>query len=208
MRFIFIILAGFVLLISCRNSNKEGTVVKNTKSNKLQTSWLLDNVSGSILKFTNGQKFNTGLFDVKYIGSLTNGNKAPFLIFSGRDCNECDEIISIYIHSPSNGRLNMDNGKNRFQYPGTEKDFESDTVLYKARAFYGHVLPGIKGVVWYQQELMTDKTWESSTFLVNLNTGSEVDTLLKGTEKLKSTLKFLAQGSCKEIKGVNYTSEP
>lgn len=208
MRFIFIILAGLVLLTSCRNSNKEGTVVKNTKSNKLQTSWLLDNVSDSILKFKNGQKFNTGLFDVKYIGSLTNGNKAPFLIFSGRDCNECDENISIYIHSPSNGRLNVDNGKNRFQYPGTEKDFESDTVLYKARAFYGHVLPGIKGVVWYQQELMADKTWESSTFLVNLNTGSEVDTLLKGTEKLKSTIKLLAQGSCKEIKGVDYTSEP
>jgi hypothetical protein len=208
MRSAFITLAALVLLASCYNSNKKAPVVKNTKSNKLQNTWLLDNVSNSILKFKNGQKFNTELFDVKYIGSLTNGNKAPFLIFSGRDCTECDENISIYIHSPSNGRLNVDNGKNRFQYPGTEKDFESDTVLYKARAFYGHVLPSVKGVVWYQQELMTDKTWGSSTFLVNLNTGSEVDTLLKGTEKLKSTLKLLEQGHCKEIKGMSYLSEP
>jgi hypothetical protein len=81
-------------------------------------------------------------------------------------------------------------------------------VLYKASAFYGQVLPGVKGVIWYQQELMADNKWENSTFLVNLNTGLEVDTILKDTEKLKSTLRLLAQGHCKEIKGMDYKSEP
>jgi hypothetical protein len=85
---------------------------------------------------------------------VPNGNKTPFLIFSGRDCDECDANISIYIHSPSNGHLKIENGENRYGFPGSERDFENKNILYKARAFYGQVLPGIRGVIWYQKQLM------------------------------------------------------
>lgn len=139
---------------------------------------------------------------------VPNGNKVPFSIFSGRDCNECDANISIYIHSPSNGYLKVENGENRYGLPGSERDYENNSLLYQARAFYGQVLPGIKEVIWYQKQLMENNTWQSSIFLVNLSNGLKKETIFKTTEKLKLTLDLLKQGLCKEIKGIDYKSEP
>jgi hypothetical protein len=63
--------------------------------------WLFDKVDGSKLVFKDEQIFETNLFELAYIGQVSIDSKAPYLIFSGRDCNECDANISIYVHSPS-----------------------------------------------------------------------------------------------------------
>ncbi len=170
--------------------------------------WVFEKVKGQILKFNNGKSFNTNLYEPNYIGQIANGNKAPFLIFSGRDCDECDANISLYIHTPSNGKLIVENGENRYQYPGTERDFENKSLLYKARAFYGEVMPNIKGVVWYQEQLMENNKLKKSLFLVKLNSDVKKEVILKNTGQLQSTLVLLAQGRCKEIKGHDYLSEP
>lgn len=170
--------------------------------------WIFDKIAAQTLQFKNGKSYNTDLYDLKYIGQVANSNKAPFLIFSGRDCFECDANISIYIHSPANGHLRVQNGENRYGFPGTEKDYENNRPISKSRVFYGQVLPGIKGVIWYQEELTVKNTWQKSTFLVSLNDGVKKEIKSKGVEKLKLTLQLLAQGSCKEIKGVETTSEP
>lgn len=170
--------------------------------------WIFDKIAGRVLKFKNGKAYNTELYNLSYIGQITNGSNAPFLIFSGRDCDECDANTSIYIHSPANGHLNVQNGENSYTFPGTEKDYENNKPVFKSRVFYGQVLPGVKGVIWYQEQLMENNSWQKSTFLVNLDGGVKKETTSKGVEKLKLTLQLLAQGSCKEIKGVDYTSEP
>jgi len=176
--------------------------------NKETKEWNFIKVSGHTLLFKNGKKFNTNLYNLNYIGQVRNGDKAPFLIFSGRDCNECDANISIYIHSPSNGILMPENGKNRYQQPGVEKDIEDHSILYKARAFYGEILPGIHGVLWYQDQLMENNTRQKSLFLVDIKNGIIKETILKESGQLKLTLQLLKQGFCKEIQGVSYNSEP
>ena len=205
-------LLGVILLISSNTliEKNHTTKILSYKSPQIKKSddWLFDKVDDKALKFKNGKVFNTNLYSLKYIGQIANDNKAPFLIFSGRDCNECDANISIYIHSPSNGHLNVENGENRYDFPGTERDLENNKPVLKSRAFYGQVLPGIKGVIWYQDQLMENKTWQKSIFLVSLNGGAKKETTSKDVEKLKLTLQLLKQGSCKEIKGVDYTSEP
>lgn len=180
----------------------------NTPQIKKTGEWIFDKVAAQTLQFKNGKSYKTDLYDLKYIGQIANNNKAPFLIFAGRDCFECDANISIYIHSPASGHLNVQNGENRYTFPGTEKDYENNRPISKSRAFYGQVLPGIKGVIWYQEESTTKNTWQKSTFLVNLNDGIKKETRSKGQEKLKLTQQLLAQGLCKEIKGMNFTSEP
>jgi hypothetical protein len=205
-------LLGVILLASSHapieKSNTTKTLIHNPFQIKNSNEWLFDKVEGKVLRFKNGKMFNTSLYSLKYIGQITNDNKAPFLIFSGRDCNECDANISIYIHSSSNGHLNVENGENRYGFPGTERDLENNKPVFKSRAFYGQVLPGIKGVIWYQNQLMENKSWQKSIFFVNLNGGVKKETTSKDVEKLKLTLQLLEQGSCKEIKGVDYTSEP
>ena len=90
--------------------------------------WNFKSISGSIINFGNGKPFNTHLYELKYIGQIPNGDQIPFFIFSGRDCNECDAHISIYIHSPKDGKLTIENGQNRYQYPGKESDIEDNSL--------------------------------------------------------------------------------
>lgn len=170
--------------------------------------WSFDKVRAQTLQFKSGKSYKTDLYDLKYIGQIANSNKAPFLIFSGRECSECDANISIYIHSPANGHLNVQNGENRYGFPGTIRDYENNQPVSRSRVFYGQVLPDIKGVIWYQEELTVKNTWQKSTFLVNLTDGTKKETKTKGEEKLKLTQQLVAQGLCKEIKGMDITSEP
>ncbi|MFV5691053.1 hypothetical protein ACM55K_03405 [Flavobacterium sp. LT1R49] len=91
------------------------TTDSSTTKNKVSTAWLFDKVDGNKLVFKNGQTFETNLFELQFIGQVSFSNKVPFLIFSGRDCNECDANISIYINSPSNGKLFAEHGENSYQ---------------------------------------------------------------------------------------------
>lgn len=147
--------------------------------------------------FKDRKKFNTNLFVLNYIGQITNENKAPYLIFSGHDYNECDANPSIYIHSPSNGTLKIENGENRSQIPGIENDYKDGSVVYKARTFYGQVLPAIKGVIWYEVQLMENKSWQKSILLVSLKNGIKKDAVLENYDQLKVTLQLLKKGFCK-----------
>jgi hypothetical protein len=203
MKFFSVLLLTTLLFTSCNNSDRKRHEVEEQSSK-----WIFDKTDSSVLKFKNGKKFDTHLYELKYIGQIKNGIKAPFLIFSGRDCDECDENISIYIHSPANGPLTVANGHDSYGFPGTEQDYENDSLVYKARAFYGQVLPNINGVIWYQLQLMEDNSYQHSAFLVDLRNGLQKDTVFRDTSKLKLTLNLLKQGLCREIKGVDYTSEP
>jgi hypothetical protein len=57
----------------------------------------------------------TSLHELRYIDKY-NGNKAPFLILSGRGCDECDANISIYICSPGDVPLKVKNGEIVIRY--------------------------------------------------------------------------------------------
>jgi hypothetical protein len=202
MKLIYVLAAAILLNTGFTTNSRYIPQTKDTDE------WIFDKVRAQTLQFKNGKSYKTDLYDLKYIGQIANNNKAPFLIFSGRECFECDANISIYIHSPANGHLNVQNGENRYGFPGTVKDYENNQPISKSRVFYGLVLPGIKGVIWYQEELTTKNIWQKSTFLVNLNDGTKKESKSKAIEKLKLTLQLLAQGSCKEIKGIDFTSEP
>lgn len=202
MKLIYVLAAVILLNTGFTIENNHIPQTKNTGE------WIFDKVRAQTLEFKNGKSYKTDLYDLKFIGQVANNHKAPFLIFSGRDCFECDANISIYIHSPANGHLNVQNGENRYGFPGTVKDYENNQPISKSRVFYGQVLPGIKGVIWYQEELTTKNTWQKLTFLVNLNNGTKKETKTQGEEKLKLTQQLLAQSLCKEIKGMNIISEP
>jgi hypothetical protein len=203
---LIILFIAFITTISTKATTK--IIVQKPVIGKNDNNWIFEKVIGSVLKFKNGKEYNTRLYQLKYIGQIANPNKAPFLIFSGRDCDECDANISIYVHSPSNGTLEVANGENRYDYPGTERDIEDKSLLYMARAFYGEILPGINGVIWYSDQLMQNNIWQKSLFIVNLNNGVKKEKILKDSGQLKESLVLLKQGLCKEIKGIDYTSEP
>lgn len=217
---VFIALAAWVLpkiktffkLDACLDRggrwNYELNKCDSCESAKITAPWEFDKVDGSRLVFKGGKTFETNLFELEYIGQVSAENKAPYLIFSGRDCKECDANISIYIHSPSDGKLDIGQGQNSYRYPGTEKDYETDTVLCVSRAFFGQVLNDIKGVIWYENRLLRTGRMGLFVYLARIEKGSLSDTSYEFNGRLDETITLLNIGQCSEIPGRQYTGEP
>lgn len=208
-----LIILGLLFLTACGTgevsdyvTSKPSDTLKSTT--QVNDEWVFDRVDGSKLVFKNGRLFDTHLYELQYIGQIAAKDKAPFLIFSGRDCDECDANIAIYIHSPSDGPLTVENGQNRYQYPGTEKDIETGSVLYVARAFYGQVLDSTKGVIWDEKRLLENGEMGRQIFLVQIKNETLKDTLYNDNGSLDKTISLMKKGLCKEIKGQDFTSEP
>ncbi len=167
-------------------------------------------VKGNTIVFSNGYEFETTLYELKYIGQLKAATKMPYLIMSGRGCQECDANICIYIHSPSDGAMLGDEGQTRYTHPGHELDYETDSLVYESRAFFGHVLPAVnQGVIWYEKYMTDKSSFEKSVFLVQVRGNNLVDTTYADSlPDISVTLKLAKQGECKEIAGMEQTTEP
>lgn len=173
-----------------------------------KTDWRFLKVQHDTLVFEDGHAFATNLHDLQYIGQIATSSSAPYLIFSGRDCTECDENISIYLHCPTNGALRVENGENRYAYPGTETAYETDSVVYTSRGFYGQVLDGVEGVIWYSNQAMDDGKTKRSVYLSRIVHSQHTDTSYTDNGTLEQTLRLLNRGLCHEIAGRTYSSEP
>ncbi len=173
------------------------------------STWTFNKVVNKKLVFKEGFSFDTELYNLEYLGQINTAGNAPFLIYAGRECDDCDVNTSLYFHSPRTGKLNVSAGANRYAYPGRERDLETDSLIYEARAFYGEVLKGTKGIIWFQQTLIEDNTFQKSVYLARITddkiTGEELkdyDILFKETAALHKKKKN------KEINGKEFTSEP
>jgi hypothetical protein len=172
--------------------------------------WNVTSVRNEIIKFQNGKSFETPLYELKYIGQLKTQAKIPYLIISGRQCQDCDENISIYVHSPSDGKMKKEGEGTRYSYPGKEKDYASRKLIFEARTFYGNVLPDVdQGIIWYQTSIDDDSKTEKSVFLLEVRNDSLIErSYLNELPDIGRTLKLLKQKKCCEIQGMEITSEP
>lgn len=176
---------------------------------KDSSNWEFKEIKGSKIYFEGGQTFDTGLYELTYLDQIQTDKKAPFLIYSGRDCDECDAQISLYFHSPRNGELPVNNGENRNAYPGKELDYITDSLLTETKVFYGEVLKGKKGMIWYQKFLLEAGGFGKGIYLSSIEGDSVYGREIKDYDKkLAETLALNKTGKNKEIKGIEYTSEP
>ena len=196
-----------VLLLGCQ-TNDHTTKPPPKLADTLPPSWSFKKVDSSRLLFSNAETIDTHLFELAYIGQVPMGNKAPLLIVSGRDCTGCDENLSLYMLSPSDGPLEVEDGKNRNLYPGTEKDYETGKWVYSARVFYGQVLKDTNGVIWYESRLLENGHRTKDVYLTWIDHGVQKDTLYNYPGDLNQTLELCGKGLCKEIPGRQYSTEP
>jgi len=156
--------------------------------------------------FKSGQIFETNIFDIGFIGQIKSKTKKDFLILTGRQCQGCDANISIYIHSPSDGSLKNEALQERFGIPGKEFYYENNKLIYEGRAFWGEVLPGRTGIIWFQKSLNDKNVWiESVAFAELIDDQIKTQTI---NESLEKTLFQLKKGVAFEIEGHDVTSEP
>ncbi|HTB06705.1 MAG TPA: hypothetical protein VK806_07085 [Bacteroidia bacterium] len=218
--YLMLLSASLCILFSCNNGKKKPVDIGNsiTKNNNQGSNleikqptanekWEYKTIDSSYIVFKSGYKFDTHLYNLSYIGQIQLPG-IPYLIFSGRDCNECDANISIYIHQPDKP-ITVADGQNRYEYPGTLRDFESDTLYTTSRAFFGEVFKGIKGVVWYEHSLLEKGGYGDLIYLSKVNGDSKKDTGFDDNGSyLTQTLTLMKEGKCQEIKGMDLKTEP
>jgi len=182
-----------VTIISCINPKKEEA--KTAMTVKPQEAWIFNKASGSMLEFTNGKGLNTRLSNPEYIGQLNNGNEAPYILYSGSSCNNCESKIYIHALAPTAKK----NKLIRYLYPSTI--ISNGKTLYKSRMFYGEVLKGRHGLINYLEQYSDDNTMQKSVFLVSLKDGVTKHSVMSNSSQIGETLELLEEGKCKEIKG-------
>jgi len=194
---------SLLIIVFCSFNNAKQTV-QNSKPD--QSIWIVTGVKGKNLILKNGRQLKTSLFDLKYIGALQTQKKAPYYILSGRGCHGCDANISIYIWSPSDGPMLDDSRQPRYTYPGKEKDYETGKPIFESRMFYSDCNVYGNSVIWLQRTLNDKGKWIEDMFVVSLKTDKLQETLI--TKQFKSSKSTFLSTTCKELPGIDVSSEP
>jgi hypothetical protein len=181
--------------------------VSFAKTNK--GNWDILKIKGNTVYFRNGESLKTGLHDVKYIGKIQLKNNSPLYIFSGADCENCDEQNSIFVFSPAEKNKTVTPEYAPYDFPGREFSNEDSSLVYQSRMFYGQVLPNVtNGIIWYQDMLTDDGVYQRSVYLIKVvNNKISEQLILDNIPSIDDTLKMVAANKCQEVKGVDTLTE-
>lgn len=159
----------------------------------------------SLISFSNGTVVSYSLERIKPIAVLRTPSGSPRILLSGADCTECDMNESIYL-------LPLENKSGilpRNSYPGSLKAYDTGELVAKHRMFYGHCLSNDDSVVWSSDYVGEDNKWHHQDSVIHVkDTGTDLAILLPSEGTVKSILQHVASGECKELKGIDGTTEP
>ncbi len=163
------------------------------------------NSGKSQLSFSNGVVVSYSLERIKPIAVLRTPSGSPRILLSGADCTECDMNESIYL-------LPLENQTGilpRSAYPGNLKAYDTGELVEKHRMFYGSCLSNEDSVVWFSDFVGDDNKWHHQNSVIHVkDSGSDLVDLLPSEGTFKSILEHVANGECKELKGIDGTTEP
>lgn len=159
--------------------------------------------------FQNGREMKADIIDLQFIGQLAARNKPPYTIFAGRRCHDCESNLSIYIHSPGDGRLRR--GAKRYRYPGRVYSHVNGALVEESRAFFGDCLagrsPGI--VVWFLRTRLDRPNWVQQFVVVEVSGGGlDVSEINAPVPPIDGTLKLVKEERCREIPKRLMSTEP
>ena len=187
----------WTLLFSCNFSSRQ---IETENSN-----WGIKKIGMDTIFYNNGRTTKTNIYDLKYIGTLKTKRRSPYIVLSGKSCDDCDENISIFLFSSDNRVLNNTLYR-KYSYPGKEYDYLEKNLLYESRVFFGNCqFDSIQSIIWYQKQY-TNSGIDSSIFIVQV-----IDDTLKSEKIAYNKMKkksFNLNKNCKEIHGVDVSSEP
>lgn len=210
----FVVLAISLLFIYFPNQseNASSQLLQNKEDASAWTPVKIEDFPDhpSSIRFQNGKTFVTTLFQVKYLGHLTNSGNAPFLILAGRGCQDCDANLAIYLHNPQSGPMQGEDSQERFVHPGVIRDAETKQPVLEARMFVGNCLPDVKdGVVWFIKEKDEQGRWKSSALIAEVkNQELVIRELTTSVPDINKVLAAMKDNQCIEIKGINQVTEP
>src|ERR1035437_1195618 len=198
----------FILLLSltaCKNTDQKTSSVSQKKI--IQKTWNVLKAESSFIIFDDNSRINTKLYDMSYLGSLSDSTGGIYFVLSGRACKECDENIAIFLFSPKD-TLKPVSELFKYTYPGKEYDYENNQLLFESKLFLAKKAGSTSNyLVWVQNEKNDNAKIDSSMFIVDIfNDKIRERKITSHVHDYINELKLLK--SYKEIKEIETTSEP
>jgi hypothetical protein len=144
-----VILFGFIIIVSLSvpvfsHGDWIPQKIEPTKQ-EVASGFTLSN--GSLVVFENGKRIWSDLINMQYIGQLSSDPDHPYLIFSGRGCDACDENIYIFILNPKDDSFRTASKTKRYIFPGNLYAFgPGKRLIRESRLFVGDCFPGYNSI--------------------------------------------------------------
>ena len=159
-----------------------------------------DYIDDQTIYFKDRTSVMTNLCDLKFIGQIVTDNICRYLIISGKACcTRPGAKISVFIQRPVKDRITISSESSFYSYPYNH--YNKDSSLFsESRAFYGEVLPGKYGIIWFHKIYLSPNKWKYSVFLVEIKNEKIVES--NNDELLSKTLEQVDINKAFEIKGL------
>jgi len=166
-------------------------------------------VERTVVLFANGKRFTIPLYNSVPISIVRGTDGSAFLLAQGTACVECDERFGLRFYELDG--VELKDVTSRHTYPGRQFDYMDPTSLQQVtRTFYGRCLAEHNDlVVWFIEYLGDDLKWYSSNSVARVAKGGETLVELKPADgSLLSVLAAVKGGACRELVGIDGTTEP
>lgn len=202
-----LVFIAMLSIVACNNTNQNASVENAHKP--AQKAWDFKRVDGTFLVFNDNSRINTRLYEMNYLESIADSNGITYFVVSGRTCKECDENISVFIISPKD-TIKPLTELPKYTYPGKEFDYENNELIFESKLFVGNCINKREktiSLVWVQKAKNNNNKLDSLIFIVDILNGKIRERKIQPqTQEYISNLQYLK--NCREIKGVETTSEP
>ena len=161
------------------------------------------------LLFSNGQRIELPLHNVKVIGLLRGADDSQFVLAQGTDCTECDEAVTVRLLQ-LNGEGLVPND-HRYYNAGQEFDFyQPQNKTAENHVYYGQCSAASADVVvWFSEFIGTDEKWHQFHTMATLTKSGATLAELDQTKLSRDTvLQKVAAGLCRNIQASTWLSEP
>ncbi len=204
---------NFNLRVTENNSNDSWEIIntehftEDIKSDDGKTvMWKIERCTVS---FKNGKKYVLPLERAKPIAVLKGSDNSFFLLAEGADCTECDENIGLRFYELGGTKLKK--SENRHAYPGRLYYYlETNKLIEETQTFYGQCTADKSDVViWFIKYLGDNSKWHNVNGIVRISKAGDILEKIETKDiSLTSVLKAVKEGRCKELPGIDCTSEP
>lgn len=161
------------------------------------------------LLFSNGQRIELPLHNVKVIGLLRGADDSQFVLAQGTDCTECDEAVKVRLLQLNDEGLVPND--HRYYNAGQEFDFyEPKNKTAENHVYYGQCSAASDDVVvWFSEFIGTDDKWHQFHTIATLTkSGATLEELDQTKLSRDSVLQKVAAGRCRNIQASTWLSEP
>ena len=162
--------------------------------------WEINEITENVLKFNNGKMIETNLYNVGYVKTIYTNQKTPYLILSGNSCEKCDENISIYIHNPEKGNLDVTKS-NKYIYPGNLYDYFDGKLIFSTKLFIGSCGKENESLIWSQYFHKNNNIIIKNFFVLTFSEEGIKESLFENFD-------FDEDSFCNQLEGKDFVSEP